>query len=68
MRTAVRPLRQSRRSHGRAHVAVLVELIHAAARQVSAGAMDTASAQAALLRTADAVVARRPARAGPAPA
>ncbi len=36
----------------------LVELIHAAARQVSAGAMDAASAESALLRTADAVVAR----------
>lgn len=38
---------------------VLVELIHAAARQVSAGAMDAADAEAALLRTADAVLARR---------
>ena len=44
---------------------VLVELIHTAARQVSAGAMDTAAAEAALLRTADAVVTRRTARPAP---
>jgi TetR/AcrR family transcriptional repressor of mexCD-oprJ operon len=43
---------------------VLIELIHTAARQVSAGAMDSADAEAALLRTADAVLARRTARRG----
>ncbi len=44
---------------------VLVELIHTAARQVSAGAMDTTAAEAALLRTADAVLAHRTARPAP---
>ena len=44
---------------------VVVELIHAAARQVSAGTMNTTDAQTALLHTADAALTRRLARPAP---